>query len=345
MRVKKNLPALTNHNEPQMRIGPYNISNRVVLAPMAGVTDQPFRELCLSLGASMAVSEMVSSQPGLRDTRKSRLRMTHQSEGEPRIVQIVGADPEQMANAARFNVAQGAQIIDINMGCPAKKVCSVAAGSALLQNESLVERILATVVDAVEVPVTLKIRTGQNRQNNNALRIAMLAEQAGIQALSIHGRSRACRFGGEAEQDTARIIKQTLNIPIITNGDIDTPEKARDVLESTGADAIMIGRAAQGRPWIFREINHFLATGIKLPAPSPLEAGEIMLAHLARLHDFYGEFTGVRVARKHIGWYCKGRLHAAAFRQKIMRVEDPRTQLALTRRYFDTLDTQANLAA
>ncbi|MGH8377905.1 MAG: tRNA dihydrouridine synthase DusB, partial [Gammaproteobacteria bacterium] len=288
-----------------MRLGPYSLRNNVVLAPMAGVTDRPFRQLCKRLGAGLAVSEMVTAKIELRDSAKSRRRRDHDGEAEPRIVQIAGAEPIMLAEAARMNVAEGAQIIDINMGCPAKKVCNKAAGSALLQDEDLVRQILDAVVAAVEVPVTLKIRTGWDRQHKNGVRIAKIAEQAGIHALAVHGRTRADLYAGEAEYDTIRDIKSAVSIPVMANGDVSTPQQAKAVLEKTGADAVMLGRAAQGRPWIFREIEYFLATGRTLAPPANAEIAEVMLGHLDNLYGFYGEFTGVRVARKHIGWYLK----------------------------------------
>ncbi len=282
-----------------MRIGPYCLPNNLVLAPMAGVTDRPFRQLCKELGAGMAVSEMVTANALLWGSEKTRRRIDHAGEVEPRIVQIAGADPAQLAAAARFNVEQGAQIIDINMGCPAKKVCNVMAGSALLRDEELVTRILDAVVGAVDVPVTLKIRTGWDPEHRNGLAIARLAEQAGIQSLAVHGRTRACAYRGEAEYDTIRAIKQAVGIPVLANGDIGNPEKARSVLEYTGADGVMIGRAAQGRPWIFREIEHYLTTGVHLPPPSVEEIRAIMVRHLENLYAFHGEYTGVRGAQAH----------------------------------------------
>lgn len=305
---------------------------------MAGVTDRPFRQLCKRLGAGMAVSEMVTSRSELRDTAKTRRRMDHDGEVEPRIVQIAGAEPAMMAEAARYNVAEGAQIIDINMGCPAKKVCNKAAGSALLQDEELVRQILESVVQAVDVPVTLKIRTGWDREHKNGVRIAQIAEQSGIRALAVHGRTRTDLYGGEAEYDTIRAIKAAVMIPVLANGDIDTPAQARHVLEYTGADAVMIGRAAQGRPWIFREIEHFLATGQLLPAPQEDEIRDIMLGHLDNLYAFYGEHTGVRVARKHITWYLKTQSAAAALRDKVVRVETAHQQQRLIRDFFAEQD-------
>jgi len=320
-----------------MRIGPYQLRNQLVLAPMAGVTDRPFRQLCKQLGAGLAVSEMVSSNSLLWGSRKTQRRANHEGEVEPRTVQIAGADPGMMAEAARHNVDRGAQIIDINMGCPAKKVCNVMAGSALLQDEALVGRILEAVVGAVDVPVTLKIRTGWDRSHRNGVRVARIAEQAGVQALAVHGRTRACGYKGEAEYDTIRAIKAAVGIPVIANGDIRDPEKARFVLEYTGADAVMIGRAAQGRPWIFREIAHFLETGRHLPEPGVGEIRDIMIGHLHNLYEFYGEFTGVRIARKHISWYSKGQRGGAAFRDRVNRVETAAEQLAMTEAFFEEL--------
>ncbi|NOZ51601.1 MAG: tRNA dihydrouridine synthase DusB [Gammaproteobacteria bacterium] len=328
-----------------MQIGPYKLVNNLVLAPMAGVTDRPFRQLCKKLGAGLAVSEMVSSNSLLWGSTKTKRRANHDGETEPKSIQIAGADPKLMAEAARYNVDNGAQIIDINMGCPAKKVCNVMAGSALLQDEPLVSRILDAVVAAVEVPVTLKIRTGWDKQNLNGVRIAKLAENAGIQALSVHGRTRACGYKGDAEYQTVAAIKTAVSIPIIANGDINTPEKAKLVLESTGADGIMIGRAAQGRPWIFREIAYFLETGDNLPEPSVTEVRNTLLEHLQNLYTFYGEYTGVRVARKHISWYSKGHPHGAVFRQMVNRVDTIEKQLQLTQEFFDKLMMREELAA
>lgn len=328
-----------------MQIGPFELRNNLILAPMAGVTDRPFRQLCKQLGAGMAVSEMVSSNSLLWGSKKTQRRADHTGEVEPRIVQIAGADPQMMAEAARYNVDNGAQMIDINMGCPAKKVCNVLAGSALLQHEQLVAEILQAVVGAVDVPVTLKIRTGWDKEHRNALRIARIAEDAGIRALAMHGRTRACMYKGEAEYDTIRAVKQAARIPVIANGDIDSPEKALQVLEHTGADGIMVGRAAQGRPWIFREIEHYLATGEKLPEPPVEEIRDIMLGHLENLYQFYGEHTGVRIARKHISWYSKGQRGGAVFRDAVNRVESKQQQLAMTREFFDRLAHQEGLAA
>ncbi|MGB9429665.1 MAG: tRNA dihydrouridine synthase DusB [Gammaproteobacteria bacterium] len=328
-----------------MRIGPYSLRNNVVLAPMAGVTDRPFRQLCKRLGAGLAVSEMVTAKAELRDSVKSRQRRDHDGEVAPRIVQIAGAEPAMLAEAAHMNVAEGAQIIDINMGCPAKKVCNKAAGSALLQNEELVRQILDAVVNAVDVPVTLKIRTGWDRQHKNGVCIAKIAEQAGIQALAVHGRTRADLYEGEAEYDTIRDIKASVSIPVLANGDVHTPQQAKAVLSATGADAVMVGRAAQGRPWIFREIEHYLATGENLPPPANEEIAGVMLNHLNNLYEFYGEFTGVRVARKHIGWYLKTVPHGAAFRERVLRVETAREQQTLIRGLFADNNNMMELAA
>ncbi|MCS6786485.1 MAG: tRNA dihydrouridine synthase DusB [Thiobacillaceae bacterium] len=318
-----------------MHIGPIELPNPLVLAPMAGVTDRPFRQLCKRLGAGMAVSEMVTSNSLLYGSAKTRRRADHEGETAPISVQIAGADPRMMAEAARYNVDRGAQIIDINMGCPAKKVCNVMAGSALLKDEALVARILEAVVAAVpEVPVTLKIRTGWDRAHRNALNILRIAEESGVQALAIHGRTRADGYSGEAEYDTIRAVKQAASIPIIANGDITTPQKAKQVLEYTGADAIMIGRAAQGRPWIFREVAHYLATGEELPPPEVAEIHALLREHLEELYRFYGEDTGVRVARKHIAWYTRGLADAAAFRHAMNRLDSARAQLAAVDAFF-----------
>ena len=328
-----------------MQIGPHKLANQLILAPMAGVTDRPFRQLCKKLGAGMAVSEMVSSNSLLWGSEKTRRRANHDGETDPRSVQIMGADPQMMAEAARYNADNGAQIIDINMGCPAKKVCNVAAGSALLQNETLVGNILDAVVAAVDIPVTLKIRTGWDTENRNGVTIARIAESAGIQSLAVHGRTRACGYKGEAEFDTIAAIKAAINIPLVANGDITTPEKAKIVLDYTKADAVMIGRAAQGRPWIFREIDHYLKTGEKLPEPETREVRDILLEHLHNLYEFYGEYTGVRMARKHISWYSKGQRHGAAFRQAVNRLETVEEQLQITKSFFEALLVQEELAA
>ncbi|MGN6668908.1 MAG: tRNA dihydrouridine synthase DusB [Trinickia sp.] len=321
-------------------LGSHTLRNNLFVAPMAGVTDRPFRQLCKRLGAGYAVSEMVASNAQLWKSEKTMRRANHAGEVEPIAVQIAGADPAMMAEAARFNVDNGAQIIDINMGCPAKKVCNVAAGSALLQNEPLVVRIVEAVVAAVgtgpgAVPVTLKIRTGWNRENRNAVRIARLAEAAGISMLTVHGRTRADLYHGEAEYDTIAAVKAAVGIPVVANGDIDSPAKARAVLAATGADAVMIGRAAQGRPWLFREIEHFLATGELMLAPRIAEIRQVMNEHLEDHYAFYGEFTGVRTARKHIGWYTRGLSGANAFRHRMNTLDTTREQLVAVNAFFD----------
>ena len=320
-----------------MQIGPYILRNNVFVAPMAGVTDRPFRQLCKELGAGYAVSEMAASNPRLWASEKSSRRTDHAGEMEPKAVQIAGAVPEELAECAKFNVDRGAQIIDINMGCPAKKVCNVMAGSALLQNEPLVKRIVEAVVRAVNVPVTLKIRTGWDRGNRNAVTVARLAESAGIQLLAVHGRTRACAYTGDAEYDTIAAVKAAVRIPVIANGDITTPEKARHVLEYTGADAVMIGRAAQGRPWIFREISHYLETGAHLPPPEVEEIHRVLVAHLHDLYGFYGDYTGVRMARKHISWYTKGLAGSAAFRHAMNQLQTCAEQLAAVDEFFGEL--------
>jgi tRNA-dihydrouridine synthase B len=325
-----------------VQIGSHHILSNLVVAPMAGVTDRPFRQLCKRLGAGLAISEMVASNPQLRNTGKSLRRTNHEGEVEPIVVQIAGADPAQMADAARYNVDRGAQIIDINMGCPAKKVCNVAAGSALLQNESLVGAIVESVVAAVDVPVTLKIRTGWDREHRNAVRIAHIAENAGIAALSIHGRTRECAFVGAVEYDTIRAVKQAVSIPVTANGDVDSPEMARDVLEHTGADAVMIGRAAQGRPWIFREIRHFLDHGEKLPSPEIEEVRRLILEHLADHHAFHGEESGVRIARKHLGWYTADLEGGREFRHEINAIDDASAQVTAVNRFFDELSAHGD---
>jgi tRNA-dihydrouridine synthase B len=320
-----------------MQIGKYILPSRIVLAPMAGVTDRPFRQLCKQLGAGMAVSEMVSSNSLLWGSEKTKRRANHDGEVEPRSIQIVGTDPQLMAEAARYNVENGAQIIDINMGCPAKKICNVMAGSALLRDEQLVARILNSVVNAIDVPVTLKIRTGWDKSSRNGVSIAKIAESEGIQALAVHGRTRACAYTGDAEYDTIAAIKQSIQIPVIANGDIRSPEKAKFVLDYTGADAVMIGRAAQGNPWIFREINHYLATGEKLAEPSIHEIRDTLLAHLENLYQFYGEYAGVRIARKHLSWYSKGQNSSSIFRDMVNRVASSDEQRQMTRQFFDQL--------
>jgi tRNA-dihydrouridine synthase B len=320
-----------------MRIGAHILRNGLFVAPMAGITDRPFRQLARRFGAGLAVSEMLSSRPELRESRKSRLRRDHAGEAGPISVQIAGADPAMLADAARYNVGQGAEIIDINMGCPAKKVCNVSAGSALLENEPLVARILEAVVGAVEVPVTLKIRTGPAPERRNAVRIARIAESAGIQLLSIHGRTRACAFGGEAEHDTVAEVKSRVRIPVIANGDIRTPRDAKRVLERTGADGIMIGRAAQGRPWLFREIAHYLETGEELAAPGAREMGSVLEQQLLGLYDLYGAEHGARIARKHIGWTVRELPGGEAFRSAANLIVDAAAQLAAVGEYFQQL--------
>jgi tRNA-dihydrouridine synthase B len=300
-----------------MQIGNHILKNNLVVAPMAGVTDRPFRQLCKKMGAGLAVSEMVTSNSLLYGSEKTRRRANHEGEVDPISVQIAGADPKMMAEAAKYNVDNGAQIIDINMGCPAKKICNVMAGSALLKDEPLVSQILKAVVGAVNVPVTLKIRTGWDKDNRNAVQIAKMAEDIGVQALAMHGRTRACLYNGDAEYDTIRAVKQAIQIPLIANGDITTPEKAKYVLEYTGADAVMIGRAAQGRPWIFREIEYYLKTGTHLLPPTVEEIHTVMLEHINDLYGFYGDIAGMRVARKHISWYTKGLAGSAAFRHNM----------------------------
>lgn len=329
-----------------LNIGPYRLPNNLFLAPMAGVTDRPFRQLCRRLGAGMAVSEMITANKALWASKKSLLRANHAGEPEPRSVQIAGADPKMMAEAAKHNVDQGAHIIDINMGCPAKKVCNVMAGSALLQDESLVASILESVVNAVDVPVTLKIRTGWDRDNRNGLIIARIAEQSGIQALAIHGRTRADAYKGEAEYDTIAEIKAAISsMPIIANGDIDSPLKAAEVLNKTGVDGLMIGRAAQGNPWIFRQIIHYLEHDKLLSSPSVAEIRQILIEHLENLYDFYGDFSGVRMARKHIAWYSKGLRNGNAFRQEMNLLESPQQQVDFTRQFFDQLQEQQDIQA
>ncbi|MFM5134748.1 tRNA dihydrouridine synthase DusB [Aeromonas rivipollensis] len=320
-----------------MQIGPHTLETPLIVAPMAGVTDRPFRELCLRLGAGMAVSEMLLANPDVWDTQKTRMRMGHSAETGLRSVQIAGADPEMMAFAARYNVEQGAQIVDINMGCPAKKVNKKLAGSALLRQPDLVKTICQAVVNAVEVPVTLKIRTGWDPDNRNGEEIARIAEDCGIAALAVHGRTRSCLYKGEAEYDTIRAIKQAVSIPVVANGDIDSPEKARYVLDYTGVDAVMIGRAAQGRPWIFREIRHFLETGTKLPPPDREEVRTLMNEHVTNLHQFYGAYLGARIARKHVGWYLDEEETGREFRKHFNALDCADAQLNALEMYFDGL--------
>ena len=320
-----------------MLIGPHRIQPKVVLAPMAGVTDKPFRLLCKRLGAGLAVSEMTTSDPRFWRTAKSVHRMDHVGEPDPISVQIAGTVPSAMAEAARHNVALGAQLIDINMGCPAKKVCNAWAGSALMREPELVTRILEAVVRAVDVPVTLKIRTGWDADHRNAPEIARIAEASGIAALAVHGRTRDQQYAGAAEYETIAMIKSMLRIPVIANGDVDSPQKAKQVLEATGCDAVMVGRAAQGRPWILGQIAHYLDSGELQPEPSPAQVRDILLGHLEHLHAFYGEVSGVRIARKHLGWYAKDRPENATFRSVVNRAQTADEQLRLTRDYFDAL--------
>jgi len=317
------------------KIGPYQFKNNLVLAPMAGVTDRPFRQLCRTLGAGMTVSEMISSRPDLRDSRKTRLRMDHVGEPGPIIVQIAGGIPTMMAEAARYNVNQGAQIIDINMGCPAKKVCKVDAGSALLRDTKLVSEILQSVVAAVDVPITLKIRTGWSAENRNAPQVAKIAEDSGIQALSIHGRTREEKFLGFAEYETIRQVKQSVSIPVIANGDIDSEEKAKMVMDFTAADAIMIGRVAQQRPWIFQQIDHYLSTGQKKEEPQDEQKQNWLLSHLNSLYAFYGEVQGVKIARKHINWQLGNRQSYQDIRPALMLANCADTQLNIINEYFE----------
>lgn len=318
-----------------MKIGPYLLANNVFVAPMAGVTDRPFRQLCKQLGAGYAVSEMAASNPRLWASEKTARRINHEGEMEPRAVQIAGADARMLAECAQFNVDRGAQIIDINMGCPVKKVCNSWCGSALLQNEKLVADILEAVVAAVDVPVTLKFRTGWNRANKNALQIARIAQASGIAMLTLHGRTRADGYSGEAEYETISAVKASVSIPVVANGDIDTPAKAKFVLARTGVDAVMVGRAAQGRPWIFREIEHYLRTGQSLPAPQISEVRRLMDEHLRAHYAFYGEYLGVRTARKHIGWYVRDLPDGESFRQQMNLLDDCNRQLAAVDEFFD----------
>lgn len=324
-----------------MKIGPYSLSGIALLAPMAGVTDRPFRILCRQLGAALAASEMVAANPALQNTRRSRLKRDHEGEPSPRVVQIAGADPLQLAAAAQFNVAEGAEIIDINMGCPAKKVCKKMAGSALLADEALVERILGAVVAAVDVPVTLKIRTGPSADRRNAVKIARLAEQAGINALTVHGRTREQQYRGDAEFDTLKAVRDAISIPLIGNGDITDAIKARDVIAKTGCDAVMIGRAAQGRPWIFHEIQTFIDTNQMPPPPGPEQVMDWMTQHIQGVHQLYGPIQGVRVARKHLGWYLQSQLGGLQWRRLLMQVECSEEQIVMARRAITELAAAA----
>lgn len=327
------------------QIGSHTIDSQVILAPMAGVTDLPFRRLCKQLGAGMVVSEMVTADTRLWHTRKSSQRLQKDQNDSLNVVQIAGGDPEMMAEAARVNAANGAHIIDINMGCPAKKVCNKAAGSALLKDEKLVRDILQATVAAVELPVTLKIRTGWDPQNRNGESIARIAEDAGIQALAVHGRTRACGYRGDAEYDTIARIRQAIDIPLFANGDINSAEKARQVLDYTGADAVMLGRTAQGNPWIFREINHYLSTGKVLPSPTAEEVRDTLLQHLQALYRFYGDYAGIRIARKHVGWYMKNQQGEArlqnsdSFRNEFNQIEETELQQSAIRSFFIASET------
>jgi len=330
---------------PPLKIGPYTIANPFVLAPMAGVTDAPFRRICRRFGAGMTTSEMTTADTSLWQTQKSRFRLDLDLDAEPVAVQIAGSEADQLAVAAAACVARGAQIIDINMGCPAKKVCNKLAGSALLRDELLVARILTSVVQAVSVPVTLKIRTGWDPEHRNAVNIARIAEDSGIVALAVHGRTRACRYKGDAEYETIARVKESVQIPVIANGDITTLQKSREVLRLTNCDGLMIGRGAQGRPWIFRELGQLLDTDPDKPQLDKYELRDIMLDHLGELHRFYGELIGVRVARKHLTWYCNSLTNADAFRHQVVRVDSASEQIGLTKSYFDREDGGASLAA
>jgi len=336
-----------------MKIGPYQLNSKLMLAPMAGITDQPFRQLCCQLGAGLAVSEMLSTNPKVWNTEKSRLRMIHDKSAGIRSVQIAGSCPEEMAFAAKINSENGAQIIDINMGCPAKKVNKKLAGSALLREPAQVERIVQAVVQAVDIPVTLKIRTGWCENSRNGIEIAKIAQDNGIASLAVHGRTRNDFYKGFAEYDTIRAIKESVSIPVVANGDITSPEKAQQVLDYTGVDALMIGRGAQGRPWIFREINHFLATGKKMLVPSLTEVQSILLSHVINLHQFYGDFKGVMIARKHVSWYIQSLAEASegfssdftidqgkAFRAIFNALASTSEQLAVLNQFFDDVTTR-----
>jgi tRNA-dihydrouridine synthase B len=327
-----------------VKIGPYTLDNNLILAPMAGVTDRPFRQLCKKMGAGLVVSEMLSSNPEVWNTTKSQLRMNHEGESGIRSVQIAGSEPFLMAQAAQFNVDNGAQIIDINMGCPAKKVNKKLAGSALLQQPQLVEAIVKAVVDAVKVPVTLKIRTGWDTDNRNGVQIAQIAEANGIQSLAVHGRTRACMYKGNAEYDTIRKIKETISIPVIANGDILSVDDAKEVLRYTGADGIMIGRGAQGNPWIFRQISYFLSTGEYLSEPSIAEKLDVLTQHIYNVQQFYGDTAGVRIARKHVGWYVDKYDSDRTFRRAFNAIEEGESQLDALVAYFSSLPEQDNLS-
>ncbi len=324
-----------------MRVGRFEFDRPVVLAPMAGVTDRPFRVLCKHLGADLAVSEMVTSNKALFASRKSQTRMNHEGEVSPKIIQIAGGDVAMMVEAAQMNVSLGADIIDINMGCPAKKVCNKLAGSALLSDEALVSEILAAVVASVDVPVTLKIRTGPSPDNKNGVAIATIAQECGVAMLSVHGRTRSDKFLGNAEYETITRIVNAVDIPVLANGDINTPQQAEKVLQLTGADGVMIGRAAQGNPWIFGQIKHYLDTGEELAPPTACEKADVLKWHLQNLYELYGEYSGVRIARKHIAWYCKGKKHAAEFRSNVYKLESPDEQLDQVDAFFRDSDVQS----
>lgn len=328
-----------------LEIGPYKLTGKVLLAPMAGITDKPFRDICRRMGAAMTTCEMVSSEAGLRDSKKTKERLIFSEDETLRSVQIVGSDPEKLAEAARFNVENGAHIIDINMGCPAKKVCSVAAGSALLRDEKLVERILKSVVSAVDVPVTLKTRTGWNVENKNGVNIAMIAEDAGIRAIAVHGRTRSCMYSGEAEYETIARIKSSISIPVIVNGDITSPKKAKEILDFTNADAVMVGRGAQGNPWIFREINEYLASGLFIARPTLPERQKVLIDHIKNLYQFYGEYRGVRIARKHINWYCGVLEGYISFRKKMNQIDNANEQLDVVYDFFHQSKMEGEKAA
>lgn len=330
------MQSVKKFNLSNLKIGPYQM-DPIILAPMAGVTDRPFRQLCKELGAGLAVTEMVGANSLLHGSEKTKRRANHEGETRPCSVQIVGADPNMMAQAASYNEAMGAEIIDINMGCPAKKVCNTLSGSALLKDEPLVAKILNAVVKSVNIPVTLKIRTGWDAQHRNGVTIAKLAQDCGIQALAVHGRTRACMFNGEAEYETIAAIKQAVNIPVIANGDITTAEKAQWILEKTQADAIMIGRGAQGKPWIFREIMHFLRHNEHMSAPSVETIRDIMINHIKNLYAFYGEARGVLVARKHVSWYSKGQHQGAQFRHAFNKIDNAKDQLLAAQAFFENL--------
>ncbi len=328
-----------------IQLGPYTLDNRLILAPMAGVTDRPFRIMCKRLGAAMAVSEMITSDKRLWKTAKSSLRMNYDGEPGLRSVQIAGGDPDMMAEAAMLSVERGAQIIDINMGCPAKKVCNKAAGSALLKDEGLVKDILNAVVQAVDIPVTLKTRIGWSRDHKNGLAVSQLAEDAGITAIAIHGRTRECKYHGTVNYDAIKDIKSAVSIPVFANGDIDSPEKALQVLEYTNADGLLIGRAAQGRPWIFREINHYLETGQHLEAPTGTEIQALLVEHLNALYEFYGDFMGLRIARKHVGWYLQTQPNNENFRKEFNRLESCQEQQEAIQTFFHQLIRTGSIAA